>query len=139
MNSNRVRDWMTPDPITIPSVCTLVEAYRMMVDHKTCRLLVVDHGVLVGVVTLDDLHRKMPVTLGLYSANPGVQHDDGIPVSHAMSKNLQTIQIDSSLVQAAHLLLDFQVSALPVMDGDKLVGIISESDVLRALVAQIET
>jgi acetoin utilization protein AcuB len=139
MNNDRVQDWMTSDPLIIPSVCTIVEAYQLMVDRKARRLLVVDQGVLVGVVTLEDLRRKMPVALGLYSANPVAQYDDRTPVAHVMSKNPQTIQKVSSLTQAAHLLLDAQISALPVMDGDQVVGLITESDVLRALLVQIES
>ncbi len=138
MNNDRVQDWMVPDPATIPSVCTLVEAYRLMMQHKTYRLLVVDHGVLVGIITQEDLRRRMPVALGLYSAIPGAQYDDRTPVSHVMRKNPQTIEGDASLMQAAHLLLDTQVLALPVMDGGRLVGIITESDILRALLVQIE-
>jgi acetoin utilization protein AcuB len=110
-----------------------------MVDRKARRLLVVDQGVLVGVVTLEDLRRKMPVALGLYSANPVAQYDDRTPVAHVMSKNPQTIQKVSSLTQAARLLLDAQISALPVMDGDHVVGLITESDILRALLVQIES
>jgi len=138
MNNDCVQEWMIPDPVTIPSTCTLVEAYRLMVDHKTCRLLVVDQSVLVGIVTLEDLRRKLPDSLGFFSANPGSQYDDWIPVSRVMSKNLQTIQADSSLIQAAHLLLNSQIRALPVMDGDRAIGIITESDILRALLVQIE-
>jgi acetoin utilization protein AcuB len=138
MNHDRVKDWMTLDPITIPSVCTLVEAYRLMVDQKTYRLLVVDRGMLVGVITLEDLRRKMPITLGLYSANPVSQYDDRTRVSHVMSKKPQTIQANSSLIQAAQLLLDSQLSALPVMDGDQAVGVITDSDILRALIKQLE-
>lgn len=138
MNNDRVQDWMTPDPITIPSVCTLVEAYRLMVDHKTCRLLVVDQDTLVGEITLDDLRKKMPVALGLYGAIPDEQYVDKTPVCHVMRKNLKPIQAGSSLIQAAHLLLDFQMSAIPVMDDDRVVGIITERDILQALVKQLE-
>lgn len=138
MYNNQIQNWIIPEPITIPSVCTLVEAYRLMVDHRTSRLLVVDNGVLVGVVTLEDLRRKLPDSLGFFSANPGSQYDDWIPVSLVMRKNPQTIQADSSLIQAAHILLDTQVPDLPVMDGDRVVGIITESDILRALLVQIE-
>lgn len=138
MDGNLVRDWMTPDPINIPSVCTLIEAYRLMMDHKIRRLLVVDQGVLVGVVTLEDLRRKMPASLGLYRAVPGELYDNKTPVSHVMTKNPKTIEAGSPLIQAAHLLLDFQISSLPVIDEGKPVGIITESDVLRALVVQIE-
>ena len=51
---------MTRRPITIPGTCTLPDAYLLMVNHKIRRLLVVDQGVLVGVVTLEDLRKNLP-------------------------------------------------------------------------------
>lgn len=138
MNNTRVRDWMTPNPITISGSATLPEAYRLMVEHQTCHLLVVDQGRLVGEIALDDLRKKMPVALGLYGAIPGEQYVDKTPVCYVMHKNLKPIQADSSLIEAAHLLLDFQMSVIPVMEEEKLVGTISEREILQALVMQIE-
>jgi acetoin utilization protein AcuB len=129
---------MTPNPITISGITTLPEAYRLMVEHQTCRLLVMDQGTLAGEVTLEDLRRRMPVALGLYGAMPDEQYVDKTPVCHVMHKNLKTIQADSSLIEAARLLLDSHMSTIPVMDGGRLVGIITERELLKALVVQVE-
>ena len=138
MNNDCVKDWMTPCRVTIPSICTLVEAYQLMMVHKMNRLPVVDQGELVGIVTLENLRRKLPDSLGFFSANPGSLYDDWIPVSHVMSRNPQTVQSDASLTQAAHLLLNTQTPALPVMEGDQVVGIITERDILRALLLEVK-
>ncbi|MEJ2266852.1 MAG: CBS domain-containing protein [Anaerolineales bacterium] len=56
-----------------------------------------------------------------------------------MTPNPKTISADAPLIKAAHQMLENKISALPVMDGDKLVGIITESDIFRALVNWLES
>lgn len=137
MESDLVRDWMTTNPIIISSNCTLPEAYWLMVNNRIRRLLVVDRDTLVGIVTLEDLRGKIPATL--IGMDPVRASDmlTKLPVRHVMSENPKTIPTDATLVEAARLMLEFKISALPVMDGTKLVGIITESDIFRALVKQI--
>lgn len=138
MKENLIRDWMTRNLITISSNCTLPEAYWRMVNNNLRRLLVVDREVLVGIVTLEDLRGKMPsIMIGM---DPLRANDmlTKLPVRYMMTENPKTISIDATLIQAANLMLELQVSALPVMDGDHLVGIITESDIFRALVKQHE-
>jgi signal-transduction protein with cAMP-binding, CBS, and nucleotidyltransferase domain len=69
MMSNRVKDWMTPNPLTVSSDCTLYEAYRLMIERKIRRLLVVDQRVLTGVVTMEDLRRKMQTLSSTWISN----------------------------------------------------------------------
>jgi CBS domain-containing protein len=139
MESELVRDWMTTNPIIISSNCTLPEAYWLMVNNKIRRLPVVDQDILVGIVTLDDLRGKIPATL--IGMDPLRASDmlTKLPVRHVMSENPKTIPADATLVEVARLMLEFKISALPVMDGAWLVGIITESDIFRALVKQIES
>ena len=139
MDSNNVRDWMTHNPIKISSNCTLPEAYWLMVNNKIRRLPVVDRGVLVGIVTLEDLRGKIPaIGIGM---DPVRASDmlTKLPVRHVMTENPKTIPADATLLEAARQMLEFKISALPVMDGDKLVGIITESDIFRALVKWLES
>jgi acetoin utilization protein AcuB len=138
MNAIFVRDWMTPDPITISSHVTLPEAFWLMVRNEIRRLLVVDNGVLVGIVTLEDLRKMMPASF--INIDPVRVSDmlSKMPVRQVMTPEPVTISADAHLVKAAHQMLDHKISALPVMDGDNLVGIITESDIFRALVKQVE-
>ena len=139
MESKLVRDWMTTDPIIISSNCTLPEAYWLMVNNKIRRLPVVDQDTLVGIVTLEDLRGKIPATL--IGMDP-VRASDmlvKLPVRHVMSENPKTVPVGATLVEAARLMLEFKISTLPVMDGARLVGIITESDIFSALVKQLES
>jgi len=101
MDSNLVRDWMTPDPITTSGNCTLPEAYWLMVNNKIRRLPVVDQGALVGIVTLEDLRRKIPAIMT--SMDPVRANDllTNLLVRHVMTENPKTIPIDAALVEAA--------------------------------------
>lgn len=139
MASELVRDWMTTNPIIISSNCTLPEAYWLMVNHKIRRLPVVDQDTLVGIVTLEDLRGKIPATM--IGMDPARASDmlTKLPVRHVMSENPKTVSADATLVEAARLMLEFKISALPVMDGARLVGIITESDIFRTLVKQLES
>ena len=134
MNKNLVRDWMTPNPLTVTSNVTIPEAYWMMVKQKIRRLLVVDDEDLVGVITIDDLRQKIPFTtfsLDAVRASDALTH---YPIGKIMSLNPKTISLDIPLVKAAQLMLENNISTLPVMDDDKLVGIITESDIFHAFV-----
>jgi acetoin utilization protein AcuB len=138
MDGKLVRDWMTPDPITIYGNVTLPEAYWLMVRNEIRRLLVVEGGVLVGIVTLEDIRQKMPASF--INIDPVRVSDmfSKLPVCQVMTKNPKTISADSPLVEAAQQMLEYKISTLPVMEKDKLVGIITESDIFRILVKLLE-
>jgi acetoin utilization protein AcuB len=134
MNKDLVRDWMTKDPLTISGNCTLPEAYWLMVNKKIRRLPVVDGGILVGIVTLEDIRGKIPVYM--FGMDPVRASDvlTELPVRRVMTENPRTISVDAPLIEAARQMMEHKISALPVMDGDRLVGIITESDIFRVLV-----
>jgi acetoin utilization protein AcuB len=139
MMSSLVRDWMTPDPITISSGADLPEAYWLMVNNKIRRLPVVDRGKLVGIITLEDLRRMMPAdVIRIDPARVSDMLSDTL-VRHMMTKDPKTISVNAPLIEAASQMLEHRIGALPVMDGDKLMGIITESDIFRALVKQLQT
>lgn len=138
MTTNQVKDWMTTDVITVPSSCPLPEAYWLMIENKIRRLPVVDEGILVGIVTLENLRRITPVSvagLDIIQINNMLAK---LPVRRLMTENPQTTSPTTSLIDAARLMLKQKISALPVLDGDKLVGIITESDIFRAFVESEE-
>jgi len=138
MKENLVRDWMTADPITISTDCTLPDAYWTMINHKVRRLLVVDREKLVGIVTLEDLRGKVPSILTSMDPLRANTMLTKLPVCRIMSENPKTVEVNMTLLDAARLMLKHQISTLPVMEGSRLVGIITESDIFRALVKQLE-
>jgi acetoin utilization protein AcuB len=134
MNGHLVKDWMTTDTITIPSRGTLPEAYWLMIKNDIRRLPVVDNDVLVGIVTLEDLRRAESArTVGLDM----IRISDmlaKLPIHQIMVKEPITIKPTDTLLDTAAMMLEYKISAFPVMDSDELVGIITESDIFRALI-----
>jgi acetoin utilization protein AcuB len=125
---------MTSDPITVSSSTTLPEAYWLMVENNIRRLLVVDKDRLVGIVTMEDLRGSFHTEI--IAINPLKVNEmlSELPVRQLMSKNPMTIAPTANVVEAARKMLEHKISTLPVMDSEKVVGIITESDLFRVLV-----
>jgi len=138
MTNNLVRDWMIPKPVTVHPGALLRDAFRLMIDNKVRRLPVMDHERLVGIITLEDLRRAEPppgIGLGLVRITDMLSR---MTVHQVMSKDPKTITPDAALIEAARMMLEHAISALPVIEGSELVGIITESDIFRAFVKMEE-
>jgi acetoin utilization protein AcuB len=138
MINNLVGDWMRPKPVTVNPGTVLRDALRLMIDNKVRRLPVMDDERLVGIVTLEDLRRAEPppgIGLGLVRITDMLSI---MTVHQVMSRDPKTITPDAALIEAARTMLEYTISALPVMEGSELVGIITESDIFRAFVKMEE-
>ena len=135
MKGNLVKDWMTQNLLTISSNDTMPDAYWKMIKKDVRRLLVVDEGALVGVVTIEDLTQKVPWST--FALNAEVTNDflDRMPVHLVMSHKLITTTPETTLLDAAKSMISNDISTLPVMLDDQVVGIITESDIFRACVS----
>jgi acetoin utilization protein AcuB len=117
--SMMIRRWMTKDPVAIGPDELLVEARRKMDKGNFRRLPVVKDGQLIGIITDRDLR-------------PQVGQLEHTRVDAVMARPVITMAPDMLLDQAANLLVKQKIGGLPVMDGGKLVGIITAIDLLRA-------
>jgi acetoin utilization protein AcuB len=129
-----IRDWMTADPVTVTSSATLPEAYWLMVENRIRRLLVVDGGKLVGIVTMEDLRGSFHTDIIAINPLKVNQILSEMQVRQLMSRDPITIGPESSVIQAAQTMLEHRISTLPVIEAGKVVGIITESDLFRVLV-----
>jgi acetoin utilization protein AcuB len=116
---------MTRNPATVSPRDTLAKAKALMDAGGFRRLPVVEGGRLVGIVTERDLRQH----LGYLEATR---------VDGAMSPAPMTVPPHSSVQDAARLLLHHKVGGLPVVEDGKLVGIMTTSDLLKALLDVIE-
>lgn len=129
-----VRDRMTPDPITVTEETNIFDALDLMRRHRIRRLPVMRHGELVGIVTQLDLMRVTPspaTTLSVFELNGLLAR---MPVKEAMARDLVTVEPEATIEEAALLMRDHQVGALPVVHGKKLVGIITETNILDSII-----
>lgn len=139
MTKNLVRDWMTPNPITIVPKTTLPDAHKLMRDSKIRRLPVVERERLVGIVTLGDVREAEPsnaTTLSIYELNYLLSK---LTVDSIMTRDPLTIAPDATIRQAARLMLEHKIGGLPVTEQGHLVGIITESDIFRVLAQEPES
>jgi CBS domain-containing protein len=134
MKTALVRDWMTPSPVTAAPETSLPEALKLMQQYKIRRLPVVENGQLVGIVTRGDLRGAQPseaTTLSIYELNYLVSR---VTVDQIMTRAPLTVSPTTTIQDAARLMLQHKVAGLPVLDGDNVVGIITESDIFRLVV-----
>ena len=127
-----VKSRMTANPITVSSETSVADAYELLLKHKVRRLPVVDNGKLVGIVTdkeLQQLTLSKATTLSIYEINYLLAKTK---VKEAMTSGVYTTTPDALLEEAAAVMRDHKVSALPVLDGEKLVGIITETNIFDA-------
>jgi acetoin utilization protein AcuB len=129
-----VAKMMRTHPVTIPGSATLPDAYWLMMENKIRRLLVVDDGQLVGVVTIQDLRGAVrPEIIAINPLKVSTIFSE-LPVRQLMTKEPITITPEASVMEAAQTMLDHKISTLPVVDGRAVVGLVTQSDLFRVLV-----
>lgn len=125
MKALSVEALMHPNPLTITPRDTLVNAQSLMERDGVRQLPVMDNGVLVGMLSDRDLH-----------AHSG--YLERTKVDAAMTERLITVVPTDTAAHAARVLLEQRINAVPVVEGNRLVGIVSRSDLLRLLIALVE-
>lgn len=132
-----VKKVMTLDPVTVTPKTTLPEIVDLMREKQVRRVPVLDKGKLVGIISDNDVDSVMPspaTTLSRWEMSTLL---DKLAASEFMTSPVSVINPDCPLEEAAQALLDKKIGALPVLQDDKLVGIITESDIFRAFVAML--
>jgi acetoin utilization protein AcuB len=127
-----VKERMTVNPTTISDTATVIEAVEIFQKNKFVRLPVVHDGKLVGIITQDDLLKVSPsqaTTLSVWELNYVLSK---LLIKDAMTKNPITIGPEVTLEEAALLMREKGIGALPVLENNKLLGIITESDIFDA-------
>jgi CBS domain-containing protein len=135
MKKEHVRDWMTPDPLTIDPGLSVSGAYQLMKESGVRRLPVVEGDRLEGIVTLGDLRAAVASPAANLSIFEIAFQMERFTVRQIMTQEVVTITPDTSIEVACELMQKHKIGGLPVLSNGRLVGILTESDVFR-LVAQ---
>jgi len=149
MSEPTARDIMTPDPVTVSPDTTVTDAAHLMSERRIGALPVVEGGELAGLVTegdliMQDVKIHFPTYLSLlggYIFAPGatdrfessLRKAVGATVADVMSTDPVTVTPDASVSDVATLLVERDVSHVPVVEGTRLIGIVSKSDIVRTL------
>jgi len=124
---------MTKNPVTVDSSTLVLDAQKIMKEHNIRRLPIVDKGKLVGIVTQHDLLEASPspaTSLSVHELNYLLSK---MKVRDIMKKNPVTVPPDTPFEDALRIGQEKKIGSFPVVDKGKLVGIATESDIVRFL------
>jgi CBS domain-containing protein len=117
-----IKEVMTSDVLACEPNATVIDAAKLMAQEDVGPLPIVEDGRIVGIVT----DRDLVVRVLAEGRDPG-----STMVGEIASRELVTVSPDDGLDQALSLMAERQVRRLPVVDGDRLIGIVAQADVAR--------
>ena len=123
----QVRHLLDSKPVAVVSIAPeapVLDAIRRMADHGIGSVLVMRGGALVGIVSERDYARKVALQ-GRASATT--------PVSDIMSSPVKTVAPDASVHECMQRMTDGRIRHLAVLDGDRVIGVVSIGDLVKAL------
>ncbi len=131
-----VGDCMSKSPVTISSSDSLQSALDLLCKYDIRELPVIDYGRLVGIVTDRDLRQVSP-SYPVFRDQQEIRcYLQNLKVACAMTVDPLVVSPQTPLVQAAELLHTHRIGSLPVVENEKLVGILSVSDLLKVFIEQ---
>jgi CBS domain-containing protein len=141
-------DVMTRDVITIDPDATVLQAARLMLQHRISGLPVVDQsGRLVGVLSEGDFlrrretkteHRRsrwLEFLMGPGKIASEYTHTHGSKVGEVMTTDLHTVDENAGLEDIVELMEQYRIKRVPVMCGEQMVGIVTRSNLMHAMVS----
>ncbi len=126
---------MSTNLITVTPSATLAEARSLMHDHRIHHVPVVEGDELVGLITLTNV---LAATDSFLRDDSSRIHANEIGIKDAMVTDVATVDINASLRHAALFLERHKIGCLPVLDNDKLVGIITDTDFVAVAINLLE-
>lgn len=126
---------MSTNLITVEPSATIAEARTLMHEHRIHHVPVVKGNRLVGLITLTNV---LAATDSFLRDPKNRIHANEISIEEAMVADVATVDISASLRHAALFLERHKIGCLPVMDGEKLVGIITDTDFVAVAINLLE-
>lgn len=128
INDKKVKDIMTTDVVTTTSDVDVVYAFEKLMEYKISSLPVVEDGKLIGIITATDVGHNLILD----------KYELGTSVEEIMIRSVITVSPEDSIETAIKVMKEGVSSSgilnqLPVVDGDKLLGIISDGDIIQEL------
>lgn len=121
MMNEALRTIMTPNPITVNPDQTVSEVKSILMTHRIHHVPVAEEGRLVGIVT----------TYDLWQMGKSFDDYDKIKVKDIMTEKIAKLSPNAKIGTAAELFLSNRFHAIPIVDGERLVGIVTSFDVMR--------
>lgn len=136
----QLRDIMTADVHTLRAEQMLIEALEFLREHHVRHIPILDSaGALVGILTDRDIKRATPSALAPGQREVWERVVAETPLSKVMTREPTTGSPDSTLVEALQRFVDERIGCLPIVEGGRLVGIVTAQDLFRAALAALRT
>jgi acetoin utilization protein AcuB len=134
-----IQEWMKHPVQCVKPLDSIVHAREIMEAHRVNQLPVVVDRCVVGIITDRDLRAAFPsvfdsATFNRHKAHVSASDPKAITVEMVMTPHVLTLGPHDSIVEAARLMRRERLGALPIVERDRLVGLITRSDVLDAFV-----
>ncbi len=131
-------EWMSKPLLAVKPLDRITHARELMIKKRVNQLGVVRDGQLVGIVTDRDLRDAFPSAFEAAWADSRRKQSmdpEKVAVESVMSADVATLDVNATLGDAAELMRERRIGAVPIIDAGKPVGIVTRSDVLRAFIA----
>ncbi len=135
----KVKDMMTSELFSLKSTDTLRTARSMMSLARIRHIPIADKaGAFIGLLTHRDILKASISRFAEVDRSVQDEIDAGIPIAEIMRTDVTAVSSDLDVRDAAELLLNHKYGCLPVVDDDKLVGIITEADFLKLTISLMD-
>jgi len=131
-----VGDWMSEGVLAVETFDSINVARQLMAKHRINQLPVLEGDKVVGIVTDRDIRDAYPTSMAINRGEAIDRFADSITVEEVMTHNVFTVQPETSLLTAVELLRRHRIGSLPVVKKQKLVGIITRSDILEFVLSE---
>lgn len=125
-----VSDWMSRGVLAVEAFDSIAVARQVMAKHRVNQLPVVEGEKLVGIVTDRDIRDAYPTSIMINRAKEIDKFAESYTVEEVMAYNVVSVRPQTPLATAIRLLRRHRIGSLPVVEKEKLVGIITRSDIL---------
>lgn len=133
-----VSDIMTPTPLTLEPSASLYDARALMYEKRIRHIPIVQQGNLLGLISQRDVLAAEHSSLLNIEAEKRLENEKSIRVSDFMKINLVSIDPKASMRKAALYIQKHKLGCLPVVEDEKLVGIITDSDFVNVAINLLE-
>ncbi len=129
-----VRDVMAQNPLTLDRNETLDLAESIMNLGRIRHMPVVDDGRVIGILSQRDLFRSALLTALGFGRKTTTALIKTIKIKEVMTEDVITIAPETTIKDAARIMIDKKIGCLPVVENEKLIGLLTETDILRYVV-----
>jgi CBS domain-containing protein len=124
----RAGDVMSSPVYVVNTVENVSRVRNLMLKHRISRLPVLEKSCLAGIITKKDIGYRLRQSEPIWRRRP----IDSIPVSVLMTPDPITVRSDATIEQVAALMIESDISGIPVVDSNEIAGIVTKSDLMRS-------